>query len=132
MGSFGTAPKLNNNVPNDEMIERTLVNASGTILAHSTSQLWASFLICTNNQGSDIIKKTLHEKVLNFKITSYQKLLQKWIILGCMPIMNIRPCPLLVIFVIAVLLHSCDWSVSDIFYVSLAQMLCDFFSPNNR
>lgn len=40
MGSFGTTPQLNNTVPNDEMIERTLVYVSRTILAHSTSQLW--------------------------------------------------------------------------------------------
>lgn len=40
MGGFGTAPKLNNSVPNDEMIEWTLVNIPGTFLAHRTSQLW--------------------------------------------------------------------------------------------
>lgn len=46
MRRFGTAPKLNN-VPNDEMIERTLVSASGTIQAHSASQPWHLFLILT-------------------------------------------------------------------------------------
>jgi len=46
--------KLNNNVLNDEMIERTLVNASGTVLIHSTSQLRA----CCGNLLMVCWKKT--------------------------------------------------------------------------
>lgn len=35
MGSFGTAAKLNDNVPNDEMIEWTFVNVLGGVLCNS-------------------------------------------------------------------------------------------------
>lgn len=53
---------LNNSVLDDEMIEWKLVNAPGTISAHSTLQLLlllqASFFsFCMNNQVSDMMKK---------------------------------------------------------------------------
>lgn len=42
MGGFGTVAKLNNSVPNDEMMEQTIVKTSGTIMPPSTSKLWTS------------------------------------------------------------------------------------------